>query len=162
MDNGFSTPSVLNRYFRKKYGVTPTAYRQKSRVISKEAVIEEEKVEQVKQQISRKIEQGTKKSANSKRVFIRNLKDGATWTNKSMLINIGETGMIGDAQIQNHILFIRDVLGISYVRIWNLFSEKFMIAEDFMGDSFNFDYLDRLFDFLYRMIRVSKDTLINI
>ena len=162
MDNGFSTPSVLNRYFRKKYGVTPTAYRQKSRVISKEAVIEEEKVEQVKQQISRKIEQGTKKSANSKRVFIRNLKDGATWTNKSMLINIGETGMIGDAQIQNHILFIRDVLGISYVRIWNLFSEKFMIAEDFMWDSFNFDYLDRIFDFLYRMIRVSKDTLINI
>ena len=162
MDNGFSTPAVLNRYFRKKYGVTPTAYRQKSRVISKEAVIEEEKVEQVKQQISRKIEQGTKKSANSKRVFIRNLKDGATWTNKSMLINIGETGMIGDAQIQNHILFIRDVLGISYVRIWNLFSEKFMIAEDSMGDSFNFDYLDRIFDFLYRMIRVSKDTLINI
>lgn len=147
VDNGFSTPSVLNRYFRKKYGITPTAYRRQSGIMADGDVIEEEKAEQVKQQISRKIEQDTMKSANSKKVLVRNIWDCAQWTDKSRLINIGETGMIGDAQIQKHILFIRDALGISCVRIWNLFSEKFMIAEDFTGDSFNFDYLDRIFDF---------------
>lgn len=147
VDNGFSTPSVMNRYFRRKYGITPSGYREKSRIISREAVIEEEKAEQVKEQISRKIEEDTKKSGSSKKVVIRNLRDSAEWTNKNMLINIGEAGVVGEAQIQKHILFIREVLGFPYVRIWNLFSEKFMITEDFSGDSFNFDYLDRIFDF---------------
>ncbi len=147
VDNGFSTPSVLNRYFRKKYGITPTAYRRQSENMADNDVIEGEKAEQVKQQISRKMEQDMMKSADSKKVLIRNICDCAQWTDKSRLINIGDAGMIGDAQIQKHILFIRDALGISCVRIWNLFSEKFMIAEDFTGDSFNFDYLDRIFDF---------------
>lgn len=147
VDNGFSTPSVLNRYFRKKYGVTPTEYRKESKTVSKDTAIEVEKAEQVRQRISRKIELDTKKSASRKNVTIRNMQGGAEWSDKNVLINIGETAMIGDAQIQKQILFIRDVLGVSCVRIWNLFSEKFMITEDFMGDSFNFDYLDRIFDF---------------
>lgn len=147
VDNGFSTPSVLNRYFRKKYGVTPTAYRNEIQSAACKSSIEEEKAEQVRQQISRKLEQDRKRSAESKNVRIRNLNDGVLWTDKNVMINIGETAMIGDAQIQKQILFIRDVLGISCVRIWNLFSEKFMITEDFSGDSFNFDYLDRIFDF---------------
>lgn len=147
LDNGFSTPSVFNRYFRKKYGITPSVYRQKTSMDIMSAELETEKAEQVKQQISRKLEEDTKITANKKKAVIRNIKECASWSNKSMIINIGEAAVISEAKIQQHILFIRDVLGISYIRIWNLFSEKFMITEDFMGDSFNFDYLDRIFDF---------------
>lgn len=147
VDNGFSTPSVMNRYFRKKYGITPSDYREKSKIISEEAVLEENEAAEIKKQISRKIEEDTGKNDNRKKVTIRNIKNSMDWENKNVLINIGEAGSAGDAKIQQHILFIRDKLGIKYVRIWNLFSEKFMIAENFMGDSFNFDYLDRIFDF---------------
>lgn len=147
VDNGFSTPSVLNRYFRKKYGLTPSDFRKKTRKENRNFMIEEEKAEQVRQQISRKIAENPGKKQTSKKVTVRNVSDCASWSNKNVIINIGEAGVIGEAQIQEHILFIKNVLNIPYVRIWNLFSEKFMIAEDFRGDSFNFDYLDRIFDF---------------
>lgn len=150
IDNGFSTPSVLNRYFRNKYGITPTAYRRQSEMVANCEVIEEEKAEQVKRQIARKIEQDAMKSPNSKKVIVKNTGDCEKWTDKSRIMNIGETEVLGDARIQEHILLIRDTLGISCIRIWNLFSEKFMIAKDFTGDSFNFDYLDRIFDFFVR------------
>lgn len=71
--------------------------------------------------------------------------------NPNKIIDIGEASVVCEAAIQEHILFLKEVLSIRYIRIWNLFSEKFMISTDFSGRNFNFESLDRIFDFLYRI-----------
>lgn len=67
--------------------------------------------------------------------------------NPNKIIDIGEASVVCEAAIQEHILFLKEVLSIRYIRIWNLFSEKFMISTDFSGRNFNFESLDRIFDF---------------
>ena len=62
-------------------------------------------------------------------------------------MNLGETPAVCDAEIQKHILLLKGELGISYVRIWNLFSDKFAITADLEGNNFNFFYLDSVLDF---------------
>lgn len=147
VDNGFSTPSVLNRYFKKKYGITPSEYRKEIQKGRQEKVLAEEKAEEVKRSLYEKIQKENQEKAEIKKVDIEIFRGNVEWENRNIIINIGEASEVSDAEIQKHILFLKEVLGIRYVRIWNLFSEKFMITTDFSGNNFNFEFLDRIFDF---------------
>ncbi len=147
LDNGFSTPSVLNRHFRKKFGRTPSEYRNEM-IKSRESLeIAEGKIEEIQQQISGKMELESNREAKTKAVKVSALPGETNWVNKNIIINIGETTAVCDAEIQKHVIFLKNELEFSYFRIWNLFSDKFMITTDFDGDSFNFFYLDSVLDF---------------
>lgn len=150
IDNGFSTPSVFNRYFKSKYGKTPTAYRNEQLNAGQKKEIGEEKCRELQQQISRKIELERDNNEKIKEIRVNDSESGIKWKNKNVIINIGEAPVILDAEIQKHILLLKEVLGISYVRIWDIFSEKFRIAADFSGESFNYYYLDSVFDFFVK------------
>lgn len=147
VDNGFSTPSVMNRYFRQFYGITPSAYRKEALKNRENKTLKQEKEELLKRSLYEQIEKETKKQTGIKRVDIKVSENDVEWRNPSKIINIGEIASVSDAAIQQHTLFLKEVLGIEYIRIWGLFSERFMIATDFSGNSFNFEFLDRIFDF---------------
>ncbi|MFG6366097.1 helix-turn-helix domain-containing protein [Schaedlerella sp.] len=146
MDSGFSTPSVLNRYFKKKYGITPSEYRKQIEESVKNDAMKIEKVEEVRKSLYDRIEKRIQDSA-VKEVTINVRWGYIPWMNPNKIIDIGEASVVCEAAIQEHILFLREVLSIRYIRIWNLFSEKFMISTDFSGRNFNFESLDRIFDF---------------
>ena len=146
MDSGFSTPSVLNRYFKKKYGITPSEYRKQIEESVKNDAMKIEKVEEVRKSLYDRIEKRIQDSA-VKEVTINVRRGYIPWMNPNKIIDIGEASVVCEAAIQEHILFLKEVLSIRYIRIWNLFSEKFMISTDFSGRNFNFESLDRIFDF---------------
>ena len=147
LDNGFSTPSVFNRHFKHKYGKTPSEYRSELMKSRKSLEIAEGKIEEIQQQISEKIELDSNKGTKSRAIRVDASQAGSQWENKNIILNIGETTAVCDAGIQKQILFLKKELNISYIRIWNLFSDKFMITADLDGDSFNFFYLDSVLDF---------------
>ena len=146
MDSGFSTPSVLNRYFKKKYGITPSEYRKQIEESVKNDAMKIEKVEEVRKSLYDRIEKRIQDS-EVKEVTINVRRGYIPWMNPNKIIDIGEASVVCEAAIQEHILFLKEVLSIRYIRIWNLFSEKFMISTDFSGRNFNFESLDRIFDF---------------
>lgn len=146
VDSGFSTPSVLNRYFKKKYGITPSEYRKQAEDSVNRDIIESEKIEDVRKDLYNKIEKKVQ-DYDVKKVMVKVRQNAVRWVNRNKIINIGEASSVCEAAIQEHILFLKDVLNIQYVRIWNLFSQKFMISTDFSGNNFNFEALDRIFDF---------------
>ena len=146
MDSGFSTPSVLNRYFKKKYGITPSEYRKQIEESVKNVAMKIDKVEEVRKSLYDRIEKRIQDS-EVKEVTINVRRGYIPWMNPNKIIDIGEASVVCEAAIQEHILFLREVLSIRYIRIWNLFSEKFMISTDFSGRNFNFESLDRIFDF---------------
>lgn len=147
LDNGFSTPSVLNRHFKNKYGKTPSEYRNEI-IKSREGMeIAEDEIKEIRQQINEKIELEINKNAELKAIKVSAFQGEVTWENKNKILNIGEASAVCDARIQKQINFLKDELEISYVRIWNLFSDRFMITKDFDGDTFNFFYLDSVLDF---------------
>ena len=146
VDSGFSTPSVLNRIFKKKYGITPSEFRKRMEEFTSNEKIENDKVEELRKNLYEKIENG-EEDRDIKKVAIKVQTNHVQWMNHNEIINIGEASCVSEAAIQEHILFLKQVLDIKYVRIWNLFSEKFMISTDFSGKNFNFESLDRIFDF---------------
>lgn len=147
LNNGFSTPSVFNRHFRKAYGKTPLEYRNEMIESRKSMDLTEEKIEAIQQQISDKIERESTQKVKPELVRVSASSAGICWENNNIIMNIGETPAVCDAEIQKHILLLKEELGISYARIWNLFSDKFAITADLDGDNFNFFYLDSVLDF---------------
>ena len=147
LDHGFSTPSVFNRYFKSKYSKTPSEYRKEVLCSRKSQEIGEEKIRKIQQGISEKIELEANSSIKAKVVQVSARHSGFKWNNKNIIINIGETPAVCDAGIQKHILLLKNELGVTYARIWNIFSDRFMITNDLDGDNFNFFYLDTVLDF---------------
>ena len=147
LDHGFSTPSVFNRYFKSKYGKTPSEYRKEVLESRKSQEIGAEKIRKIQQGINEKIELEVNSSIKAKVVRVSVHQGEVKWSNKNTILNIGETPAVCDAGIQKHILLLKNELGVSYVRIWNVFSDRFMITNDFDGDNFNFFYLDTVLDF---------------
>ena len=147
LNNGFSTPSVFNRHFKKTYGKTPLEYRNEMLESRNGLELTEEKIEAIQQQISEKIELESSKKAKPELVRVSASHTAFRWKNVNSIMNLGETPAVCDAEIQKHILLLKEELGISYVRIWNLFSDKFAITADLDGDNFNFFYLDSVLDF---------------
>ena len=147
LNNGFSTPSVFNRHFKKTYGKTPLEYRNEMIEYRKSMEITAEKIEEIQQQISEKIELESSRKTKPELVRVSVSHTETGWENINTIMNIGETPAVCDAEIQKHILLLKDELKISYVRIWNLFSDKFAITANLDGDNFNFFYLDSVLDF---------------
>ncbi len=147
LDHGFSTPSVFNRYFKGKYGRTPSEYRKDVLGSRKSPEIGEEKLKTIRQGINEKIELEADGSIRTKAVQVSARQGEIRWNNKNTVLNVGEAPAVCDAGIQKHILLLKNELGITYARIWNIFSDRFMITNDLDGDSFNFFYLDTVLDF---------------
>lgn len=150
VDNGFSTPSVFCRLFKKKYGATPTEYKNALAVKrpKEQKTVKKENLNGLRQLFMEKKQLRQKhKEQPVKNIAVDVYGSAYLWHNKNSIINIGDATVVSEAKTQEHILYLAEQLNFEYARIWNLFPSKFMISKDFSGSHFNFEYLDRIFDF---------------
>ena len=143
VDNGFSTPSALNKIFKAEFGVTPTEFREERSVMRRELEQDEGKKEKLF-----RILQESQRLRDEERIG-RNLVCADTtkpepwkrWENR--LLNVGPIHVLASASMQKQVLFLAHKLDIEYVRIWNLFSPRMMIGKA----PYNFTFVDEILDF---------------
>ena len=143
VDNGFSTPSALNKIFKAEFGVTPTEYREKRREIRRESAQDESKREILFRilQESQKLQEEERIGRNLVCVDASQYEPWKKWENR--LLNVGPAHMLASASMQKQLLFLAHKLDIEYVRIWNLFSPRMMIG----NAPYNFTFADEILDF---------------
>lgn len=149
VDNGFSNPSVMNKAFREVYGMTPTMYKAKMLAGKAKKSPEPtlEKKEAIQALLSRK-DTASRTFMDSRQQIDADLSSVQGYLNmENKIINIGAAYSLHAADMQRQVLYIQEQLGFEYVRIWNIFSEQFMISEQKERKKLNFNKLDTIFDF---------------
>ena len=63
-------------------------------------------------------------------------------------INIGAASDLLRSDVREHVLDLKELLGIKYVRFWNIFSKEMLISLSAGGGNYNFTKLDTIIDFL--------------
>jgi len=155
-DAGFSSSSAFNKTFRKIYGMAPGAYREMKKAeaerLSQEMRKEEDDIRDTlhhREEYIRKIPAGGKETSTATRIDF-SLKDEGTKYHKPWLefINLGPLSEAAGANVQDHILYLRDNIHIKGVRVWSVFAKRFNITDRSHKGSYNFDTMDRALDFL--------------
>lgn len=143
VDNGFSTPSALNKIFKAEFGVTPTEYREKRSEMRRESVQDEGKKEKLFHilQESQRLREEERIGRNLVCVDASQFEQWKRWENR--LLDVGPAHTLASANMQKQVLFLAHKLDIEYVRIWNLFSPRMMIGKA----PYNFTFVDEILDF---------------
>lgn len=151
VDCGFSSSAAFNKTFKEKYNITPSLYR----VNWKESNIED--VNNDKEKLNKKlnmyyqeklIESTDYSNVLEKKVKVCDNNGINKINNKCILINAGTAADLLHSDMQEHILLLKEKLGIKYVRFWDLYSSEIFLNEHFEGKKYNFTKLDRALDFL--------------
>lgn len=151
-NNGFTNAAVFNKAFKKAYGETPSAFRK--RAIQGRT---EEKVRYDKETEKRLLdiigEEVIERKTESEKEYIEaeaSVKSeqplNRIW---SKMINIGSADDLLRSEIREHVILLKEALGIEYIRFWNLFSEGMLMQLSDDG-KYNFTRLDSILDFLLR------------
>lgn len=149
MDCGFANPSVFNHIFRDVYGMAPNVYRKQSRSQGKKAfeerqacrevLLSELAADRIKTYGNRKTSLQLSLDMPDKGVFKK-------ICNEAM--NLGAIDHLTRVNLQKHTLYLKEKLGIRYVRLWNIFSKKLELTDGVHTGSYNYDMLDSALDFL--------------
>ncbi len=150
LDNGFPGSASFNTQFKKKYGCTPSFYREKEKDKRRNRVEQQKKVVYA---LESKLPEIEKKKNGENQEYQEVLLDafhseGSCKMHKR-LINVGEAKELLRSAMQKQLLHLCGRGGYQYVRFWNLLSEDMMISvEDIRQGKINFDMADRCTDFL--------------
>jgi len=146
MDNGFCTSAALNKSFKKVFNMSPGEYR-KSAEKCAEKVANEDEIG--KQEIISFIEIESNKLKSGKSTQLLVEVDASNYKKKyvdeTRVINIGSIYMLLQQEAQEQLLELKDKLGITHVRVWNVFASNTCIREN---DTYSFHKLDNVLDFL--------------
>ncbi|WP_294211008.1 GH39 family glycosyl hydrolase [Pseudobutyrivibrio sp.] len=146
MDNGFCTSAALNKSFKKVFNMSPGEYR-KSAEKSAEKVANEDEIG--KQEIISFIENESKQQEKGKASQLLVEVDASIYKKKyvdeTRVINIGSIYMLLQQEAQEQLLELKDKLGITHVRVWNVFASNTCIREN---ETYSFHKLDNVLDFL--------------
>lgn len=148
VENGFSSPSIMNKVFSDNYGMTPSSYRKNFRTNHEITSIHSKLIdnsEKIKKLLMVESEPEEHDHIDTVSVNGKNMNTYKKWDNK--IVNVGSASYLYISDIQKQISFLKNELDIKYIRIWNVFSDKFMIRTDAYGSDLNFDNIDRVFDF---------------
>lgn len=150
-DNGFSTPSALNKIFKSEFGLTPTEYRERNarpqpqaprRSESEGESASREKLLHILRE-DRKLQAEQRSLRHTLRCQVSDLKPWRRWENR--VLNVGPIHTLSSANMQKQVLFLAEQLEIEYIRVWNVLSPKMMMLS---GDGeYNFTFLDEVMDF---------------
>ena len=151
MDNGFPTSASFNKAFRDIYHMTPSAYRAGVKQEEKEdasvARRQEEIGQRVKDYLSGNVPAEENMAARNMGLIAVDALDAEEYSkNWCKIINIGRAEVLLDSNMQQQLLTMKEELGFSYVRIWNIFVEDMYDEEN--GWNYNFSRMDRGLDFL--------------
>ena len=160
MDCGFTSPSVFNHMFREAYGMAPNVYRRQQRCLSEDGMVPGVDGEEC----------GQGRQAQ-REALLRELASGrlalpGTWRQSAVNLNLNQGGSavfkricndtmnlgaiehLTRVNLQKHTLYLKEKLGIRYVRVWNIFSKKLELTDGIHTGSYNYDILDSALDFL--------------
>jgi beta-xylosidase/AraC-like DNA-binding protein/mannose-6-phosphate isomerase-like protein (cupin superfamily) len=155
LDNGFANAAAFNELFKKTYNEKPSEYRRKMHAESGDSRGEEK--EQEKRKIDKRVndylennvlvQQVNRSKEDSYKIFDVTKTRGYTQYWKKM-INIGRAGDLLRSDMQEHILILKEEIGLEYVRFWDIFGEDMLMNETNETGKYNFDKLDKILDFL--------------
>lgn len=152
-ENGFANTTAFSVAFKKAYHMTPSEYRTKKKQNKNNNKIEEKKQEKIIQKVNEFLEN------NSITKIIENdhleecvsvdanegIKYESHW---NKMINIGPASDLLRSDMQKHVLLLKNELNFKYVRFWDIYSDELYVNEDNEYGNYNFDKLDKIFDFL--------------
>jgi len=148
MDNGFCTSAAFNKSFKKVFNVSPGEYRKTAENQNRNNPIEVDD-EQGKQQIITFIENDNAKHArldlNKKSIQADASVYKKKYVDETRVINIGSVYMLLQQEAQEQLLELKEKLGITHVRVWDVFAQNAFIREN---GQFSFHKLDNVLDFL--------------
>ncbi len=145
VDNGFSNASAMSSAFRDQYGLLPSEYRSQYQVRRSFDEHKEKLAGQLARSLNRQSEAENPAGGDSViRLSFAAREEEKKWENK--ILNLGAARNLNSAKIREHLLFLKDQLGIEYVRIWDIFCGDLFIRDN-SGRELSFVKIDALFDF---------------
>lgn len=150
MDCGFSNPSVFTHTFRSQYGMSPNKYRKiHIRTLKKDINDKKMQSEQLLRELSmKKPFNAETMETESVAVNINSCHGEFSGKICNETMNFGAAEHMIKANLQKHILYLKEKLGVRYVRLWNLFSKKLELTDGIHIGNYNYDILDSVLDFL--------------
>ncbi len=147
---GFSNSSNYSRLFHKEMGTPPSEYREKAKQLY---FIRKKEEEEERIQIQNELKHLN--FAENNEIFHREVSLSTEMVQSELskqiwnqTINIGPFADLTKANVQYHILYLKEQLHFTHVRIWNLFSEQMMITDGRKLGSYHYDLVDQILDFL--------------
>lgn len=151
-DNGFASVAVFNKVFKKAYGETPSAFRRKSKEQGNEdqEILRNPEIERRLENYlvanEEKAEEVTGKDICSDSYSVKDVCELKNCWGR--VINIGAASDLLKSEIREHVILLRESLGIGYIRFWNVFSKEMLIDPRQADGDYNFTRLDAILDFL--------------
>lgn len=147
---GFSDVSVLNKNFKKVYGMSPGNYR-KSKYTRQMIDQDEKELADVREYLTEQYadkekEGGAEKEANIISVDVRQSREVKSPHLKC--INAGMAVDLLEAKVQRQVRYAVENLHFQYIRISNIFAEEMKLRQGHEWENLNFEKLDEIFDFL--------------
>lgn len=151
VDNGFPATASFNKAFKDCFDLTPSEYRRKYSGKSapregRTGSLNELEIEDIKRFLDKSRENPEISHGKQTELFTAH---GDKWESLkkpwSHIINIGEAALLLRSDVQEHIKMLKEELGFTQVRIWNIFS--LIIYQNAQG-YLNYNKLDRILDFL--------------
>lgn len=150
-DNGFSTPSALNKIFKSEFGITPKEYRERNARPRPQTQPESEgEGESANREKllhilleDRKLQAEQRRACQTVRCQVRDMRPWRRWENR--VLNVGPAHILSSASMQKQVLFLAEQLEIEYLRVWNIFSPRMMMVGP--KGEYNFTFVDEVMDF---------------
>lgn len=152
VDCGFSSSAAFNKAFKEKYNTTPSLYRVNWKGNLNKDKNKDEKKEDLDNKLITYYQNHMLENEEEYQILQRKVKvcnnGKADIDNKCKLINIGAAADLLHSDMQEHILRLKEKLGIRYVRFWDLYSSEMFLNDHSEGKKYNFTKLNRIIDFL--------------
>ncbi|WP_099221695.1 GH39 family glycosyl hydrolase [Listeria costaricensis] len=152
MENGFPNLSSFNKLFKKRFGVTPTVYREEQQRTQSAPEAENEPVDIVPELYAyfKEHKNEAEKGDFSKRQLIDCSKEFSYEKNWNRLINIGYAYDIMTTEVKNHLKIMQEHLDYEYARFWGIFSDEMLMESDRdqAAEGHNFSRIDQLIEIL--------------
>lgn len=145
VEQGFSNPSVFNKNFKNSFHMTPTEYRTKYAPAQEHADMQEKRQNGMLEQYfaARKQHGGSQETMHVYADSSIRRKCGKVW---NQAINVGSASNAYSSEMQRQMECAKELLGISYVRICNMFDWDMKIRQGHEVRNLNFAYVDRVLD----------------
>lgn len=154
--NGFSTPALFNKAFKKIYGVTPSEFRSHAKdgtTRSRTQSPRQELSEETQLRVKRLLLDGSPENPEPGkciRIFSEySVKNSRKYQkNWNQVINVGAITDLLEVDMQEHVLLLKEMFHFRYIRMWSVLSEQIISLKN--GQKVNFRKLDIVLDFLMK------------
>jgi len=149
LESGFSNPAIFSKTFKGIYGCSPKEYREEGQKNKTERDAQKAGEEEaLRAELSQRSDYHLQPGEVCPVVFSAEDEGRKFKKSWNRAINIGSAYDLTRANIQYHVIYLKEHLHLTHIRFWNLFSEKLMLMDETQPGRYNFDPLDQIFDFL--------------